>query len=57
MKQVKRATKSKLVVIRMSQGMYQQVMEQANKKHMGLQEYIRYLVTRDIEKLSEYYES
>ena len=49
-------TKSKVVMIQMSEGMYKQILEQAGRKHMNLQEYIRYLVTRNAEELPEYYE-
>jgi len=52
-----KGTKSKVVMIRMSEGMYKQVLEQANKKHMNtVQEYIRYLLTREIDRKSGYFE-
>jgi len=52
-----KATKSKVVMIRMSEGMYKQVLDQANKKHMStVQEYIRYLLTRELDRVSSYFE-
>jgi len=41
----------------MSEGMYKQVLEQARKKHMNtVQEYVRYLLTREIDRMTSYLE-
>ena len=48
----KKETKSKVVMIRMSEGMYQKTLQKANDKGMNLQEYIRHLVVKDLESAS-----
>jgi len=42
-------TKSKVLMIRMSEGMYNQALQKANGKGMNLQEYIRHLIVKDFE--------
>jgi len=56
MKTGRREFKTKVVTIRMSEGMYRQVSEQATRKYMGVQEYVRYLLARDIDRTSSYLE-
>ena len=47
-----KATKSKVVMIRMSEGMYRRVSKKAVSKGMNLQEYIRHLIVKDLESAS-----
>ena len=48
----KKETKSKVVMIRMSEGMYKRASKKATSKGMNLQEYIRHLVVKDLESAS-----
>jgi len=45
-------TKSKVVMIRMSEGMYWRTSKKAVGKGMNLQEYIRHLIVKDLESAS-----
>ena len=48
----KKATKSKVVMIRVAESMHQKALQKANSKGMNLQEYIRHLVVKDLESVS-----
>lgn len=45
-------TKSKVVMIRMSERMYKRISRKAVGKGMNLQEYIRHLVVKDLEAVA-----
>jgi len=45
-------TKSKVVMIRMSERMYLKTSKKAVDKGMNLQEYIRHLIVKDLESVS-----
>ena len=45
-------TKSKVVMIRMSEGMHRRTSKKAVGKGMNLQEYIRHLIVKDLESVS-----
>jgi len=47
-----KATKSKVVMIRVSESMYQKAQQKAISNGMNLQEYIRHLIVKDLELAS-----